>query len=520
MKRAVLDLHLLVDTAVRAHARPLHPRSPASVRRRDRQASPDRSRAPRRSRSARAVRRCGSCRRSGGSGGAGLRTAAPATVGDELLDLGVEILPLACRAASFARNGPIGSTSFSLWPRGPDSSCATGAAARRLDHGVPGRRFRKHEALGDPLEQLRRPGHRLRAGAQRAPGPRRRPLRRCVHTRVRAEEGRRRSPAELRRALAAAVRRAAAVVPSGSPRSSTSPTAPSVGTVVYGDVDSNVDARPGQGLHRCGARRPSATAAVERVYVTGAAAIQHDLDPVFNSDSATASSRSRCRSRCRAVAVFRLLVGGDRPDRVRRLHDHRHARDRLRRRTAVDDADLRDEPRAADRARDRRRYSLLVVYRFREELAAGKTVEDVVARTMRRQAARSSSRGSPSRSGSRCSSRCRCRSSACSASPGSDPILSILAALTLQPVLLSYYGRRGTARHRIRRGAPVDPEHGLWAAPPRSMPWPGRRSISSRHRGARRCSGARLPLDPGHAGLDVRDPARVAVGPAASTCCN
>ena len=54
------------------------------------------------------------------------------------------------------------------------------------------------------------------------------------------------------------------------------------------------------------------------------------------------------------------------------------------------------------------------------------------------------------------------------------PIVSILAALTLQPVLLSYYGRRGTARHRIRRGAPVEPEQGLWARLARSImarPW-------------------------------------------------
>ncbi len=43
------------------------------------------------------------------------------------------------------------------------------------------------------------------------------------------------------------------------------------------------------------------------------------------------------------------------------------------------------------------------------------------------------------------------------------PIVSILGAVTLQPVLLSYYGRRGTMRRRIMSGDPADPEHGFWA---------------------------------------------------------
>ena len=43
------------------------------------------------------------------------------------------------------------------------------------------------------------------------------------------------------------------------------------------------------------------------------------------------------------------------------------------------------------------------------------------------------------------------------------PIVSIAAAVTLQPALLSVYGRRGTVRHRVLRRPPVDPEHGFWA---------------------------------------------------------
>src|SRR5207244_10693868 len=41
--------------------------------------------------------------------------------------------------------------------------------------------------------------------------------------------------------------------------------------------------------------------------------------------------------------------------------------------------------------------------------------------------------------------------------------VSILAAATLQPVLLSYYGRRGTARKRLLPGQPTDVYHGMWA---------------------------------------------------------
>jgi RND superfamily putative drug exporter len=47
--------------------------------------------------------------------------------------------------------------------------------------------------------------------------------------------------------------------------------------------------------------------------------------------------------------------------------------------------------------------------------------------------------------------------------------VSIAAAATLQPALLSLYGRRGTARRRLLPGEPVDPEHGFWARLARSI---------------------------------------------------
>jgi RND superfamily putative drug exporter len=133
-------------------------------------------------------------------------------------------------------------------------------------------------------------------------------------------------------------------------------------------------------------------------------------------------------------------------------------------------------------------YSLLVVYRFREELVAGTESDDAVVRTMAT------------------TGRSVVFSSATVAvglalllfipvpfvrSLGIGgfliPLVSTLAALTLLPASLSLYGRRGAARVRIadavrdRLQIPLprfagggDVEHGLWARDARSImrrPW-------------------------------------------------
>ena len=90
------------------------------------------------------------------------------------------------------------------------------------------------------------------------------------------------------------------------------------------------------------------------------------------------------------------------------------------------------------------------------------------------------------------------------------PIVSIAAAVTLQPVLLSFYGRRGTVRRRVlprrearpgraRRAPAVD--HGEADRLPRG-----------RDGGARRDGPPRV-LDPAHSRIDLRDPPQLAVGP-------
>src|SRR5207237_5527633 len=109
-------------------------------------------------------------------------------------------------------------------------------------------------------------------------------------------------------------------------------------------------------------------------------------------------------------------------------------------------------------------YSLLVVYRFREELQRVENVDDAVVRTMAT------------------AGRAVVFSGATVAiglalllfmplpfmqSMGVGgfliPLFSIAAAVTLQPALLSLFGRRGTKRKRILRGTPHAVDEGLWA---------------------------------------------------------
>ena len=64
-------------------------------------------------------------------------------------------------------------------------------------------------------------------------------------------------------------------------------------------------------------------------------------------------------------------------------------------------------------------YSLLIVYRFREELAHGKDVDAAVVRTMQTAGRAVVFSGIAVALGLALLLRCRCRSSACSAWPGS-----------------------------------------------------------------------------------------------------
>ena len=65
-------------------------------------------------------------------------------------------------------------------------------------------------------------------------------------------------------------------------------------------------------------------------------------------------------------------------------------------------------------------YSLLIVYRYREELRAGRSADDAIARTMATAGGQSSSAARRLRSASRSCSSCRCRSCEASASVSSS----------------------------------------------------------------------------------------------------
>ncbi len=120
-------------------------------------------------------------------------------------------------------------------------------------------------------------------------------------------------------------------------------------------------------------------------------------------------------------------------------------------------------------------YSLLIVYRFREELAAGKGVDDAVVATMQTAGRAVVFSGIAVALGLALLIAMPLPFIRMLGVAGFViPVVSIVGALTLQPMLLSYYGRRGTARKRLLRRRAVDYEHGAWARLARSImarPW-------------------------------------------------
>src|SRR5947199_8127817 len=109
-------------------------------------------------------------------------------------------------------------------------------------------------------------------------------------------------------------------------------------------------------------------------------------------------------------------------------------------------------------------YSLLIVYRFREELAHGYEKDEAVVRTMQTAGRAVIFSGVAVALGLALLVAMPLPFMRMMGVAGFlIPCVSILAAVTLQPVLLSFYGRRGIARKRILPGEPTDPEQGMWA---------------------------------------------------------
>ena len=246
------------------------------------------------------------------------------------------------------------------------------------------------------------------------------------------------------------------------------------GGVVYGSILSSLNLAKAKGytddvLHRL--RPPPGV----DTYVSGQAAIQHDLDPIFSRDLRKGESIAIPIALVVLLAVFGLSLAATIPfifaaatitgtlGIVFIVAHH------MTMATYVTNlVQLIGLGIAID-------YSLLVVYRFREELARGRPKEEAIMRTMAT------------------AGRAVIFSGATVAiglalllfmplpfmrSMGVGgfliPLVSLAAAATLQPALLSLYGRRGMSRlHvaawlrrvglRLPHVAGPDVEHGMWA---------------------------------------------------------
>jgi RND superfamily putative drug exporter len=282
--------------------------------------------------------------------------------------------------------------------------------------------------------------------------------------------------AGVRPTLERSIRRAATAVPGG--KATALRDAP--GGVVYGSVLTTLNLADAKGYADDIERRLTAPPGVD-AYVTGQPAIEHDLDPILSHDLAKGESIAVPIALLVLLAVFGLSFAATIPfifaaaTIMGTLGIVFIVAHYLTMATYVTNlAQLIGLGIAVD-------YSLFVVYRFREELARGGAKDDAIVRTMAT------------------AGRAVIFSGATVAiglalllfmplpfmrSMGVGgfliPLISIVAAATLQPVLLSVYGRRGVARANVadwlrRKGVPLprlagpDVEHGFWATLARSI---------------------------------------------------
>ena len=259
-------------------------------------------------------------------------------------------------------------------------------------------------------------------------------------------------------ALQARVDRAAHAVPTGQPRQ-LRVAAPDL---LYGDVSSRLSLSAAKGftddlLHALGPVRGG------HVYVTGPAAIQHDLDPIFSRDLKKGEMIALPIAFAVLVAVFGISLAVTIPflfaacsimGTLGLVFVFAHYATTATYVTNL--VFLIGLGIAID-------YSLLVAYRFREELARGVAKQAAIVRTMETAGRAVVFSGLTVAIGlglllfmplpfMR------------SIGVGGFliPLLSVLAALTLQPVLLDVYGRAGMRRF-VFGGRPGVVENRFWA---------------------------------------------------------
>jgi len=281
----------------------------------------------------------------------------------------------------------------------------------------------------------------------------------------------------LRAELARAVGKAVAAVPGGTVGSFNVAKTPAGNPIVYGDIDSTLNLAQAKGYTDAILAALGTPAGVEHVYVTGAAAIQHDLDPVFNRDLRHGELEIALPI---ALLVLLAVFGLSWSVTIPLIFAACTITGTLGIVYGV--ASIWATPTYATNlvqliglgiAVD---YSLLIVYRFREELVDGKEVNDAVVRTMQTAGRAVVFSGIAVALGLALLVAMPLPFIRMLGVAGFlIPVVSIAAAVTLQPVLLSYYGRRGTVRHRVLPERPPRPEsEGWWARLARSImarPW-------------------------------------------------
>jgi uncharacterized membrane protein YdfJ with MMPL/SSD domain len=282
--------------------------------------------------------------------------------------------------------------------------------------------------------------------------------------------------AGVRLRLGRSIREGAKAVPGG--KATALRDAP--GGVLYGSILSSLDLAKAKGYTDDILTRLHAPPGVDS-YVSGQAAIQHDLDPIFSNDLKKGESIALPIAFLVLLAVFGLSFAATIPflfaaatitGTLGIVYIVAHYMTMATYVTNL--VQLIGLGIAID-------YSLLVVYRFREELARGDSKDDAVVRTMAT------------------AGRAVIFSGATVAiglalllfmpvpfmrSMGVGgfliPLVSLAAAATLQPALLSLYGRGGMTRVHVadwlrRRRLPLprlagaDDEHGMWAGLARSI---------------------------------------------------
>jgi len=209
---------------------------------------------------------------------------------------------------------------------------------------------------------------------------------------------------------------------------------------------------------------------VQHLYVSGAGPIQHDLDPIFSGDLKRGESIALPIAFLVLLAVFGVSLVVTMPfifaactifAALGVMYGVAHVAATPTYVTNL--IQLIGLGIAID-------YSLLVVYRFREELAAGGDKDDAIVRTMQTAGRAVLFSGATVAIGLLLLVATPVPFMRMMGIAGFlIPIVSIAAASTLQPALLWYYGRRGTARRRLLPGEPLDVERGFWARLARSI---------------------------------------------------